>query len=81
MRLIFADYAVNEDDIALRFTVADPALGEPAEYTIRITEAEIASASTGPQLRALLTSKLTRQQQATVTTARLDALLGADLTI
>jgi hypothetical protein len=81
MNLTFASYTIRSDGIDLRFTVNAPVAGQPTEYTIRLTDAEITGASTNEALRTLAVIKLSREIYATSIAARLEPLLGAVVTV
>jgi hypothetical protein len=81
MRLTFADYQIRSNGIDLRFTVSAPQPGQPTEYTVRLTDAEITNATTNEALRIAVTTKLARQIYAASIAARLDPLLGVEITV
>lgn len=81
MILTFADYQIKPGGIDLRFTVANPEPGKPAEYTVRLSDSEIQAANTNEALRIAVTTKLSRQITASAIAARLDPLVGVQITI
>lgn len=79
--LTFSGYDVNDDGTVLRFVCADPGAGEPSEYSVLLTDADLSAVSTQPQLRTLVISKLQRRYRAAVVASKLDQFVGQSVTI
>ena len=79
--LTFLRYSVEDDATYLEFLWPDPGAGKATNYTIRLTDAELATVSTQPQLRTLITGKLQRKIQAVGIASKLDLFVGQAVTI
>ncbi len=79
--MTFVGYAVEDGGVRMRFVCSNPGGGEPSDYDILLTDAEIAGVSTTAQLRTLVTSKLGRKLRATGFTSKLDPFIGQTVTI
>lgn len=77
----FLGYDVQDTGIELEFANFTPGPGLPTNYTILITDAEIAGVSTLSQLRTLVIGKLRRKLQAEGIATKLDPLIGLSVTI
>jgi hypothetical protein len=79
--MTFTRYEVTDTGVDLIFVCPNPGGGEPSEYKVNLTDAEIASVSTTPQLKTLVTTKLSRRYRATGLSTKLDALIGQSVVI
>lgn len=79
--LTFTAYAVEDGGITLRFLCADPGGGEPSDYGIVLTDADLATVSTALQFRTLVQNRLQRKFRAAGIASRLDPLIGQSVTI
>lgn len=79
LTMIFIDYLVNDDGVVLHFLCPNPGAAQESDYYVLLTDAEIASVSTTPQLATLVKSKLQRKLRATGMATKLDALIGQSL--
>ena len=79
--LTFTSYAIQDTNITLSFVCADPGPGEPSDYEITVTDAELALAIGGVQVRTLITDKLKRKLRAQGLATKLNAAIGAQITI
>lgn len=81
MDMIFTHYEITDSGVTLTFTSPDPGPGRPSDYSVALTDAELASVGTNAQLRTLVTTKLQRKLQATGIATRLDPFIGQSITI
>jgi hypothetical protein len=79
--MTFASYTVEDGGIRLRFVCSNPGGGEPSDYDVFVTDAEITATANLPALRTLVTDKLERRYRATTVAARLDPLIGQTIVI
>jgi hypothetical protein len=79
--MTFQDYNIRDDGIDMHFVCLDPGPGQENDYTVFLTDAELASVSTLLQLRTLVTTKLQRKLRASGVATKLDALIGGSITI
>jgi hypothetical protein len=79
--LTFLRYVVEDDATYLEFLWPEPGAGKATNYTIRLTDAELAAVTNAAQLRTLVTGKLQRKLQATGIASRLDSFIGQTVTI
>ena len=79
--MAFVGYEVVDDGIAFRFVCGDPGGGEPSDYYVFMTDAELAAVTTAAQLRTALTTKLGRKLRATGIASKLDSFIGSTITI
>lgn len=78
----FTGYTVQDDGgVLLRFVATDPGAGEPSDYSIVFTAAEIATISTLQQFNTAVTAKLQVKYRAQGISSRLDPLIGRTVTI
>jgi ABC-type Zn2+ transport system substrate-binding protein/surface adhesin len=77
----FSSYLVTDNGIVLTFVLTDPGAGESTEMSILLTDNELASVSTTPQLRSLVITKLQRRVRASGIASKLDPLIGQQVTI
>lgn len=81
MTLTFTDYTVLDDGIQFHFASPDPGAGQPSDYYVQATDAELAAVTTQAQLRTLVTNKLQRKLRATGIATKLDPFIGQSLVI
>lgn len=79
--MTFASYEVEDTGTRLRFVCANPGGGEPSDYSVFLTDADLAGISSTSALKALVTSKLNRQYRSAGIATKLDALIGQSITI
>ena len=77
----FTAYEVRDDGIRMDFVCLNPGPGQANDYSIVITDAELAAVSTVPQFTTLVTNKLQRKIRASGIAAKLDPRIGAALVI
>lgn len=77
----FLGYTVEDAGIEMEFVNPFPGPGKPTNYTIRLTDNELAGVTTPAQLRTLVTTKLQRKVQASGIASKLDAFIGQTVTI
>jgi hypothetical protein len=78
---IFLRYEVEDSGVLLEFLNQNPSPGSQTNYTIRITDTELAAVTTQVQLRGAIQSKLKRKLQAEGVSSKLDPFIGATVTI
>lgn len=79
--LTFTGYEVDDASVRLTFLNPDPGPGRASEYTIAVSDAELAAVTTAAQLRTLVTAKLQRKLQAANIASKLDGFIGQPVTI
>jgi hypothetical protein len=79
--LTFSDYAVTDEGIGFHFVCTAPGPGEPSDYYVAMTDAELAATANAAALRTALTAKLGRKLRASGIASRLDGLIGQNLTV
>lgn len=79
--LTFTGYTVEDGGITLRFLCGDPGGGEPSDYTVLLTDAEIATVANAAQFRSLVLGKLQRKLRASGIATRLDLYIGQSVTL
>lgn len=79
--LTFKSYVVDDSGVAMTFVNFTPGAGLPTDYTIRVTDSELAAVSTANQLRTLVVGKLQRKIQAAGIASKLDTFIGQTVTI
>lgn len=79
--LTFLRYEVEDASVRLTFLNPDPGPGRASEYTIVVSDAELAAVTTSPELRTLVTAKLRRKLQAANIASKLDGFIGQSVTI
>jgi len=79
--LVFTSYVVIDAGIEMAFICSNPGPGEVSEYTILMTDAELATVTTQAQLRTLVTTKLNRRYRATGIASKLDQFILQSITI
>jgi hypothetical protein len=77
----FLRYEVEDASIAMEFLNAAPGAGNPTNYTIRFSDAELGAVTTQLQLRNAVQAKLRRKLQAEGIASKLDAFVGMSVTI
>jgi hypothetical protein len=78
---VFTSYEVGIEGVRCLFVCHNPGPGQPTDYLIQCTDAEIAQVTTQAQLRDLMTTKLNRSIRRTGFAAKLDPFIGQSLTI
>lgn len=79
--MTFLGYDVIDLGISMRFVCLLPGAGQPTDYSIVLTDAELAGVSTQPQLATLVRTKLERKFRATNIASKLDPFIGQSLVI
>ncbi len=79
--LTFTGYRVTDFGIDLLFTCADPGAGEPTDYRVFVTDAELASVTSLATFRTLVDTKLSRGIRAASIASKLDSMIGQTRTI
>ena len=79
--LTFTSYEVTNEGIDFHFVSPDPGPGEPSDYFVLITDAELATVTTQLQLRTLVRDRLERKLRATGIASKLDQFIGQSLVI
>jgi hypothetical protein len=81
--LTFDSFEVQDNGTTLlKFVCTDPGPGEPTDYTVTVTDAELAAATTTPLLRTLIQGKLDRKiRAASGISTRLSPFVGQTLTV
>ena len=77
----FTSYEVTDGGIRMFFVCTDPGPGQPNDYDIFLTDAELAPITTAPQLNTLVTNKLNRKIRAVNIAPKLDPFIGQTLVI
>lgn len=77
----FTSYTVEDVGTTMRFVCANPGPGEPNDYSILVTDADLSTVSTDPQFTALVRSKLQRKIRASGISDKLDSRLGQSLVV
>ena len=77
----FLRYEVEDAAILMEFLNTAPGAGNPTNYTIRFTDAELAAVTTQLQLRTAVQTKLRRKLQAEGIASKLDVFIGQTVTI
>jgi hypothetical protein len=80
--MLFTSYEVGPAPYTfLNFVCQNPPGGYPTDYEIALTDDELAAATTIPQLKTLITTKLQRRYQAVGVSTKLDPFIGQSITI
>lgn len=79
--MTFSAYDVEDGGIRLRFVCSNPGGGEPSDYDVFVTDAELAGTANLAQLKTLVTTKLNRRYRAVGLATKLDPLIGQTITI
>jgi hypothetical protein len=79
--MIFTAYTIEDGGIRMKFVCSNPGGGEPSDYDCFLTDAELTGTANLAALRTLVTTKLSRRYRATGLTAKLDPLIGQQVTI
>lgn len=79
--MTFTAYTVLDDVILMRFVCSNPGGGEPSDYTVTITDAELNGTANVAALKTLVTTKLQRKFRANGLATKLDPLIGNTITI
>lgn len=79
--LQFTGYTMEEAGARLNFLALDPGAGEPNNYQILLTIAELATVTTQAALRTLVMDKLNTLLRALGVAAKLDPFIGQSLVI
>lgn len=79
--MVFTDYAITDDGIGLHFVCGNPGAGQPSDYTIELTDTELAGVVTALALKNLATDKLNRKFRSANIASKLDAIVGQSITI
>lgn len=79
--LTFTGYTVTDFGVDLRFVCADPGPGEPNDYRVFVSDAELAAVGTLAQFRTLVDGKLSRTIRAATIASRLDQFIGQSRTV
>jgi len=80
--MTFVGYDIIETGgISMKFVCSNPGGGEPSDYTVFITDAELTGTANLAALKTLVTDKLKRRYRATGLSTKLDPLIGSTITI
>lgn len=79
--LTFVRYEVERDGVTLWFECYDPGPGQPSDYPVFVTNAELAGITTVQQFGELVLAKLKRYYRADGIASRLDSMLGRSITL
>ena len=79
--LTFVEYEVRDDGTVLTFLAADPGPEQESFIPCFLTNEELATVTTGLQLRNLLQTKLNRRIRASGIASKLDPFIGQSLTV
>ena len=79
--LTFTSYTATDDGIILAFVAADPGAGQPSDYTVTLTDVDLATVINGATFLSLVQSKLNRKFRATGIASKLDARIGDTITV
>lgn len=79
MTLRFDRFEITDRAVTLWFVSFDPGGGKPNDYSVTVTDAEIAAATTAPDLRDLVEARLRRKLRGAGLSARLDELIGHEV--
>lgn len=77
----FTAYEVIDGGITLAFVCLNPGPGEANDYSVLVTDAELAAVTTMQQFVTLVTNKLQRKIRAAGIAAKLDPRIGSSLVI
>ena len=72
----FASYEIEDTGIRLHFVSPNPGPGQPSDYYVFCTDAELAAITTQPQLVNLVDNKLNRAIRAANIASKLDQFVG-----
>lgn len=81
MDMTFSRYSVEDGGVRLYFVAGPRSGGEPSDYCILLTDAQLAAAGTAVDFLALVMTSLSRKVKASGIAARLDPLIGRKVTI
>jgi hypothetical protein len=79
--MVFTSYVVEDEGIRFHFVCANPGPGQPTDYYVHCTDAEIATVTTQSDLRILLTDKLNRSIRTAGLGPKLDSFIGQSITV
>lgn len=79
--LVFTRYEVTDSGITMIFVCSNPGGGEPSEYPITVTDAELSTVTNVATFRTLVDAKLQRRYRANGIASKLDPLIGQSRTI
>lgn len=77
----FTAYEVTDAGIVMAFVCLNPGPGEANDYSVLVTDAELAAVTTAPQFTALVQTKLQRKVRGAGIASKLDARIGQSLTV
>ena len=79
--MVFTRYEIERDGVVLWFVCPDPGAGEPSDYAIYFTNAELAAVTDLASFQTACLTKLKRVYRAEGIATRLDGLIGRTLTL
>lgn len=79
--LTFVDYVIEDGGARCHFLCADPGPGQPSDYYVLFTDAEIAGITSLATASTLAQTKLSRYLRASGISTKLDQLVGRSLTV
>ena len=79
--LVFTSYEVVDEGITMHFISPDPGPGQPSDWYVLLTDADLATVIDAATFQALVLTKLRRKFRAQGIASKLDARIGASLTI
>lgn len=79
--MTFKTYVIGDSGIQMNFVCLDPGPGETTDYSIFLTDADLAGVSTQGQLANLITTKFNRKVRATNIASKLDQFINQSITI
>lgn len=77
----FSSYSITDTGIELKWVCAAPGSGEPNDYSIFVTDAELGGVTNLATFRTLVDAKLARKFRAANIASRLDSLIGQTRTV
>ena len=81
MDMTFTGYCVEDAGVRLNFVAGTRSGGEPSDYSIFATDAELASLTSAADFLTFVTARLNRKVKAVGIAARLDGLIGRKVVI
>ena len=79
--MTFTEYGITDTGIQMNFVCYNPGPGLPTDYTVFLTDAEIAAVSNLAQFKSLVLGKLQRKFRATGIASKLDQYIGQSVVI
>jgi hypothetical protein len=79
--MTFVGYRIEGTGLTMQFVCSNPGGGEPSDYDVFLTDAEVTGTANLAALKTLVTTKLNRKYRATGLATKLDPLIGQTITI